>query len=146
MKKLLILLASAMLLLTSCGDRYSRTDDFIHWSVIPIDIRADQWEERDGYLMVKVSVPELTERVCKEGMVQCYVVFEDNTQALLPSTRYCSADYIDEVTGEPYTILYQRLLDYEFGPGYVYLYYTISDFSYADDWPNNMTLRVVIQR
>lgn len=145
MKKLLILLASAMLLLTSCGDGYGRYEEDIHWDVVPVTIRSDQWEYRDNYLMVKVRVPELTEYICNEGMFHCYAVFDDGTQVVLPSTRYCSSDYINEETGEPYTVFYQRSLDYEFGPGYLYVYYTISDFTYEEDWPNDMTLRIVMQ-
>lgn len=151
MKKFFVfsLIISALCFLTSCEGPIGPEGPMgpegpqgegMNWEVLNIDVPSGSWKEFDGYLCSTVSVKQLTEFICNEGMVQAYIVYADGSQTILPATRYCS--YLND-NNEP--VYYQRLIDFEFSVGKVDLYYNITDFYYGDDWPDNMQLRLVLQ-
>lgn len=144
----LFLAALVALTLSSCDDSRGRIEEDVVWDVIPIRVAYDDWESTDDGYMVRVDVPQLTSFVCTDGMVQCYLQYpdQDKSQTVLPSVRYCSYEVEDPETGLIEVFLYQRLIDYEFIPGRLYLYYTVSDFDYSEDYPGEMNFRLVIQQ
>ena len=143
MKSRFLLLAAVIVsLFTSCS--YNEVTP-VKWDVFTIDIPSGAWVQQDEYLAATVKVPELTKTVCNDGMVQCYLVYSDGSQTLLPALRLLAADLKDDAGNFVETMYYQRLIDYEFSPGQLTVYYTMSDYYYDEDWPGDMKARLVLQ-
>ena len=98
---------------------------------------ADWVPMEDMYHYAKVEMPQITENVFRNGLVQVYRVIESNDRvyyAPLPATL---TDFNDE--GE----LYSLLIDYDYTVGEVYIYYTIMDLSTFDN-PGEHKFRVAV--
>lgn len=106
------------------------------------DIRSSDWSEQDGYYSVLLDVEEITQQVCNYGSVQCFRVYEDGSQACLPLQRYLSYEYTTEA-GTTETRYYQQMIDFEYSPGTVGVFYQNSDYLY-EVGPEAMCIRVVV--
>ena len=107
------------------------------------DIRSNDWTEQDTYYSVALDVQEITKQVCNYGSVQCFLVYEDGSQACLPLSRYLSYEYTNNETGQTETGYYQQMIDFEYSVGTVGIFYQNSDFFY-DAKPEAMSIRVVV--
>ena len=113
----------------------------MNWEVLTVSCPANSWKlsEDKTYFHASVNVPQLTKTICDEGMVQCYVIYSDGTQALLPTIRF------NGESGNDGDIYWQRLIDYEFSEGVLDLFYTNSDFYYETGEPDDLRFRLVLQ-
>lgn len=125
------LLALVMVVLTACqsNDPSMRKDTF------DLPAYADGWvfdKDLQQYYY-HFDMPELTNAIYNYGEFsihhEYYPGTESRYQVALPETIY-HGDYIEH-------------LDYTIGPGYVQIYFTMSDFAYPDDFtPGDMLFRL----
>lgn len=140
MKKTIIMLVvtAALLGLSSCRETIVQEVDATKWKIVDIDVPANSWQEftdQDGlnrYYMATVDVPEITEKVFKDGAANCYYV-DGDVQAVLPYNRH-----YENVDGNHWT----TTTDYEFLIGRVNFFVTSNDF--AAEAPNAMKFRLVL--
>ena len=136
MKKVFFILGCLILpFLVSCQREYIQQDALY---TVDFDLRPGDWTAVDNYYSVALDVKAITRQVLNDGTVQCFLVYDDGSQACLPLTRYLS--FIDDDGNTGY---YQKLIDFEFSVGTVNLFYTTSDF-YYDEYPEKMRVRVVV--
>lgn len=151
-KRILKIIAAAAIALAACscrgpmGPRGPKGDDGegMNWEVLSMDCPANAWEKinnADGtyYYTAHFRVDALTELICNEGNVSCFVVYSDGVQANLPSIRFFSG------SDEAGSFTWQTSTDFEFSPGNVDVYYTTSDFFYQPDEPGVKSFRLVLQ-
>jgi hypothetical protein len=135
MKKLL-LFASLAVLSASCTKKYYTIEEGVvkEWKIIEMPVSANDWRpytDSEGlnlYFSVDFTIPELTQDIYLNGLVQCYLALDD-AQAMLPSVRH-----YENSLGEYWT----QTIDYEYYENGVSVYVTNSDF--ADIPPGNMLL------
>lgn len=119
------------------------------FDIVQLNVPANAWkysgEIDNNYFCATVKVPELTEDAFDYGVVSMYRTYnydkEDASQIVLPYVRLC-----EEVTDTD-TFFYTETVDYEYGIGWVNIYYTVSDFIYEVDpsfAPVAMQFRLVI--
>lgn len=138
-KTFFIGLALVAAMLSSCTKTYVDDNAVTKWKIVDVDVPARSWQAfTDGeglnlFYVATVDVPELTDVICKDGMVSCYLV-DGDVQIVLPYIRhYQNADGFFWTTTN----------DYEFSVGKLDLYITNSDF--ADDPPvGNRRYRLVL--
>ena len=114
------------------------------------NLQASDWDmvttdNGTSYLMAKLSVPEIDAKVVNEGSVTVSAGYTDNdgytVWTPLPMIRPRALDYNTE---DEY--LYTEYMDFEWTEGFVYIYFTATDFFVAEDssnWPEAY-LRVTI--
>ncbi|MCL2596686.1 MAG: hypothetical protein FWD66_03310 [Paludibacter sp.] len=111
-----------------------------NWEIIPFTVRSNQWVEYkdpnglNRYYSCLINVPEITDFIATQGLVLCYLVYEDDVQIVLPSVRH-----YQDTNGNYWT----QTIDFDFEPGDVVVYITNSDF--VADWPPTMyfSLRLI---
>ena len=141
MKKICFILGCFILpFLASCQQEYIQQDNLYS---VEYDLRPGDWTAMDTFFSATLDVREITKSVLHNGTVQCFIVYEDGSQACLPMTRYLSYEYVNEETGTTETAYYQKMIDFEYSVGTVNVYYSMSDF-YYEQYPEKMTIRVVI--
>lgn len=141
MKKICFILGCFILpFLASCQQEYIQQDNLYS---VEYDLRPGDWTAMDTFFSATLDVKEITKSVLRNGTVQCFLVYEDGSQACLPMTRYLSYEYENEGTGTTETAYYQKMIDFEYSVGTVNVYYSMSDF-YYEQYPEKMTIRVVI--
>lgn len=140
MKKICILLCCFVLpFLASCDREY--VYDGMYSS--EYDLRPGDWTDMGDYYTVALDVKDITKQVCKTGSVQCFILYDDGSQACLPLQRYLSYEYDNANTGQKETGYYQKMIDFEYSVGTVNLFYQTSDF-YYEEYPEKMRIRVVV--
>lgn len=132
----------ATIVLSSCGNNNPPVNQTTHnskWKIVDITVPERSWErfvDADGlnaYYMASVDVPELTQTVFSDGLVQCYLV-DGSAQMVLPYTRH-----YEDVNGARWTTTY----DYEYAVGLVNFFITDNDF--AGGYPaGGMKFRLVL--
>ena len=104
-------------------DTFDMYAESAHWEYLP-DIKQ---------YFYHFDVPALTERVYNYGEISVNHEYNPGTpnkyQVALPETIY-NGDYIEH-------------LNYAYGPGFVEIFYTMSDFAYPDDFsPGDLLFRL----
>ena len=136
MKKICFILGCFILpFLASCQQEYIQQDNLYS---VEYDLRPGDWTAMDTYYSATLDVKEITKSVCRNGTVQCFLIYEDGSQSCLPMTRYLSYEYVNEETGATETGYYQKMIDFEYSVGTVNLFYTMSDF-YYEQYPATAT-------
>lgn len=161
-----MVLAAALCALTSCqkvgpmgpegprgpqgpqGDKGDATS-FIY---LKLEVPVTAWKYSgytdNNFFVATINVPEITEEVFDFGMVNLYRTYnfdsQDASQIALPSNRLC-----EDLTDPSNPVFYTEQVDFEYGIGWIKIYFTVSDFVYetipfsaADIGP--MLLRCVI--
>lgn len=138
-KTFLIGLVFVAALLSSCTKTYVDDNAITKWKIVDIDVPERSWQaftDNDGlnlFYLATVDVPELTEVVCRDGAVSCYLV-DGETQIVLPYIRhYQNAEGFFWTTTN----------DYEFRVGKLDFYITNSDFA-VDPPVGNRRYRLVL--
>lgn len=119
------------------------------FDILLLDVPADAWEYSgttdNNYFCATVEVPELTEEAFDYGVISMYRTYNydksDASQVALPYV------HLAEEKTEEGTFYYTETVDYEYGIGWVNIYYTVSDFIYEWDptfAPVDMQFRLVI--
>lgn len=120
------------------------------FNVVNFDVPQAAWqysENKDNnYFFADVKMPELTEEVFDGSMVSVYRTFDydskNASQQVLPSVRM-----FEQTLSNGTTVYYTETIDYDYGIGWLRIYFTVSDFIYEDDLsfvPEAMTFRAVI--
>lgn len=121
-------------------------------NVVLIDVPAANWQyssvNNNNYFFATVEMPEITPDSFDNGLVKMYRTFNyesatDAYQMELPYTRHNEA-CVDEANDG--WAFWTETVDYAFGPGWMTIYYTVSDFDYEIEYytPEAMTFRCVI--
>ncbi|MBQ7448458.1 MAG: hypothetical protein IJS73_01500 [Paludibacteraceae bacterium] len=105
----------------------------------------------NNYFSAEIGVPELTKDIFDNGVVKVYRVFNDDPKNLVQQALPCTnhKEVFIQQNGETVTALYTETLDFQYAEGFVYLYYTLSDFAYefdesTDVEPTRMSFRIVL--
>ncbi len=118
-----------------------------------VHLNVDSWEysevANNNYFYASFDVEELTPEAFDNGLVKVYRTFnwDSPTEAYqieMPYTRHNEACVNVE---EDSWAFWTETVDSAFGPGWITIYYTASDFDYEIDlefWPEPMSFRVVI--
>lgn len=158
---LLLLIVSGLCLMTSCIEKVGPMgpmgpmgpagrdgkDALEAINIVYVNVEQARWqfcEAEDGnYFMASVDVPELTEDIFDGGLIKMYRTFDyDSPYATQIEMPYIRLKEIYE-TGNPNPFRFTEALDYDFGIGYINIYFTVSDF-YYDVKPEAMTFRCVL--
>ena len=140
MKKIAFILCCLILpLLMSCNREYVYDGMYS----AEYNIRSGDWTDAGDYFTVALDVKEITREVCRTGSVQCFLLYDDGSQACLPMQRYLSYEYVDSVTGKTEVGYYSKMIDFEYSVGTVNIYYQMSDF-YYEEIPEAISVRVVV--
>ncbi|MDO5321489.1 MAG: hypothetical protein Q4F39_03795 [Bacteroidia bacterium] len=157
MRKLTLIFLAAASIFASCqkvgpvgpqGPQGPKGDP-ASFSIVAVDVPQNAWQYSNyadnNYFVAEVKVPELTEEAFDYGLVNCYRTFaydsNDASQIALPYVRLLEEVYDDDV------YFYTETIDYEYGIGWLRIYYTLSDFFYEVDEtlaPDAMTFRLAI--
>ena len=156
MKKVLLTLFVALALVACKGkdgiDGKDGKDGLVNVAVIDLEVKANGWQyanqNQDNYFMANFDMPEITNYIYDNGLVQVYREFGTNTanaiQQVLPCTRH--HEWLDEVNNT--WNFYTETIDYEYGVGFLNIFYTASDFAYETETtptkPEDMHFRVQI--
>ncbi|MBO4500064.1 MAG: hypothetical protein J5732_07410 [Bacteroidaceae bacterium] len=141
MKKLVLTVLSVIMMplfFVSC-EKYTRYNDseVTHWRSLMFT--ADGWtlySDRDGtnsYFQADFDTHVLDWRVLEGGLVNCYIIYDDGSQAPLPNVRHYEDEY-----GHRWT----RTLDCEYYEGGFSVFVTYSDF--AREFPEKMSFRLTV--
>lgn len=158
MKKLLLLMAAAMLM-TSCivsgrdgKDGKDGKDGIgITRHIVDVPVHSNQWSYTNAtdnnLYYAQVNLPELTQYAYDNGNVQVYMVSKDNNgkeiQTMLPSVRHYEYTNDGGLTYFSYT----QTTDYDYWVGGMEFHITYSDFQYNPsdlNEPGDRTFRIVI--
>lgn len=141
MKKLLLTVVAALLMplfFTSCEKYYRKEDSEVtHWRSLVFT--ADSWTlyaDRDGsnsYFKADFETNELKYKVLEGGLVNCYIIYDDDIQAPLPNVRH-----YEDAEGHRWT----RTIDCEYYEGGFSVYVSYSDFT--REFPEKMTFRLIM--
>ncbi|MCQ2182199.1 MAG: collagen-like protein [Bacteroidales bacterium] len=160
MRKLSLILLAALTLAASCqkigpmgpmgpqGPQGPKGDPS-NINIVIINVPQEAWEYSyyadNNYFVATIDVPELTEDAFDYGFINCYRTYDYDTmlasQVALPYVRL-----LEEVDGDN-VYFYTETIDYEYGIGWVKIYYTLSDFFYEVDetlMPDAMQFRLAI--
>ncbi len=149
-KKILLLAAAAFAIFTvsSCKKEYYVTEDGLQMSHIDYTIKSTDWqvqalENGASWIYVQLDVPQIVKNVVDYGSVTVSRrLFDENNKTVwtpLPCVLPQALDY-----GTENEYLYSNYLDYEWGVGYVMVYYTATDFKLDEGGDPEMDLRVTI--
>ena len=139
--KILFLALSAGLLLAGCSkDVYVQGTEM---TMLDYDVRDSQWQKEDGYYMVTLDVPEITNHVVRNGNVQvsrCYLGATENDDVWTPLPAMRVEAVAGDDGGEYYFTTYT---DFEWSARKVHVFVTTSDL-YTEERPGDMSFRVII--
>lgn len=119
------------------------------FDIVIVNVPENSWKYSglvdNNFFCATVDVPELTEEAFDYGIISMYRTYNydksDASQIALPYVRLN-----EELVGKDY-VFYTETIDYEYGIGWVKIYYTVSDFIYEIDPsfnPQAMQFRLVI--
>ncbi|MDR1054591.1 MAG: hypothetical protein LBL90_01915 [Prevotellaceae bacterium] len=139
MKKLLFLLIIPFLAV-ACSDSDDSTELFVDYYTI----RQNEWirvGEQDQlntfYMSPAINIPQLSNYVYDAGAVMVYMEIDGKFHTPLPYTIYNGE--INEFGKRLWSALY----DYEYTPGFITFYSTLSDFYDGGQIPPTTTFKVV---
>ncbi len=130
----------------------------VDWKIIDLEVPQDAWSvEGSGddfqfYMASFSDLPEIDEFAFENGLVKCYarVDFDSDgkydAQQELPITRHMKQDDGTNL------FLWSETTDYDYGIGFLNIYFTISDFAPFVDannyivGPGDMAFRLVIMK
>lgn len=150
MKKLFLLLSAVTLLSAAgCTQRYYDYQQGVTLSQRDFTIGSGDWyketqEDGAAFLSAKLNVPEITKDIVNYGTVMVSRKIYDGGNiywAPLPVSRAERIDY-----GTDQQQLYSTYLDFEWGLGTVYVYYTATDFLLDEGGAPEIELRVTVMR
>ena len=149
-KRILLLATAALALLSlsSCGKEYYIQDDGVQMKQIDFTIRSTDWDvqELDGgacLIYRQLDVPQITSNVVNYGDVTVSRKLKDANGNVVWTPLPCvRAQYMDYGTVDEY--LYSTYLDFEWGLGYVMVFYTATDFKLDEEGDPAMDLRVTV--
>lgn len=153
-KRILLLTVAALALLSvsSCTKRYYEEyyieGDGVQMKQIDFTIRSTDWEvqELDGgacLIYRQLDVPQITSNVVNYGDVTVSRKLKDANGNVVWTPLPCvRAQYMDYGTVDEY--LYSTYLDFEWGLGYVMVFYTATDFKLDEEGDPAMDLRVTV--
>lgn len=114
-----------------------------------LTIHGDEWEwdlvneaANKGYFVKKTLVEDvITPEVYDYGDIEVYI-YDGDMQFPLPWTWH---KWYDPDPNDPNNALayYATTVDYAFGPGWIYFFYTNNDFDYDANEPGTHDFRVV---
>lgn len=115
-----------------------------------INVKQSDWmysdQPNNNYFYATVTMPEITEKAFKMGMIKMYRSYDfgttNATQIEMPYVRLNERN----VGGNEW-VFYTETVDYQFNVGSLTIYYTASDFDYEIDEtfvPEAMQFRCVI--
>lgn len=144
MKKVsfLSLLLVVLLGFTSCNQQEQQPCKF-HKQTIDLVVAQQDWQfdSQTQQFFCHFDIDELTADMYNYSEVSVSHEYNSGTknayQVALPETSY-----MVEQDGTN-TFYYQQHIDYIYGIGYIEIFYTVSDFFYADGWkPDGMLFRM----
>jgi len=120
------------------------------FAIVNFDVPQAAWQytntAENNYFYADVEMPEITEDVFDGCIINVYRTYnfnsKDASQQILPSVRM-----FEQHLSNGSTAYYTETIDYEYGIGWIRIFYTVSDFIYEDDLtfvPDAMTFRAVI--
>lgn len=149
-KFLFLGIAMVSMAMVSCTKTETRIVEEVGMQTKIIDWDVFAWDysgkDNNNYYTVYKEFPQLTSQVYKDGEVHIYRVYDygmqSEVQAPLPAVHH--VEYYDDVQGN--WNFYTETTDYDFGVGFINLYYTLSDFGYEVEniVPSQMRFRVVL--
>ena len=163
MRKLsyIFLVLSGLCLMTSCIEKIGPMgpmgpqgpagrdgkDAFEAIKIVYLNVDQAAWKYSgmfdNNYFVAQVKVPELTEDIFDGGIIKMYRTYDYDTrdaiQIEMPYVR--PREFYEEGNPEPFR--YTEVVDYDFGIGYINIYFTVSDF-YYEVKPEAMTFRCVL--
>lgn len=140
----ILLTLAGVALLTGCTKEYYQINEGVEMYQRDFNVKSSDWIEEEAdvdlenahLLSIKLSVPEITQKVVDYGNVTVSCKLKDdkgNTYwTPLPAVR---ADY---APGDD--LFFSTYLDYEWGVGTVFIYFTATDFMIGEK--PEMTFRV----
>ena len=156
MKKTLML-ALLALTLFSCGYDPAKEPfalQYTHRRIVDLQVDKNEWQysnlNDNNYFFAKFDMPEIDVNVYNNGLLQVYREHEHGSknanQTLLPYIRHKEYSTQDG-NGDTVWGFYTESVDYEYGVGFLNIFYTASDFDYELDQtfvPEQMNFRVVL--
>ena len=165
MKKTSLLILAVLALFASCTgpqgpagrdgrDGIDGTNGSVNFKIIDLSVSGNQWQypglDNNNYFMASFDIPELTQDIYDNGLVQVYREYDTGTanavQLLLPNTRHKEFSYVDD-NGDTQWGFFSETTDYEYGVGKLNVFFTASDFDYEIDTtfnPEDMRFRLVL--
>lgn len=143
------MLAMSILALFSCRKEYIY--DGPTMKSVKINVSPNAWQYSNdidnNYYFATVQMPEINASVFKEGLVKMYRVYDwDEPSAAQTELPFVRLNEIEGNDGVFY--FYTETIDYQFTPGEITIYYTMSDFDYKYDPdsfnPGPMEFRCVV--
>lgn len=126
-----------------CGKPLDPSSYATQWQIFDFE-PGTNWDfctADDGtqFYRAKLNVPKLSKDIFKSGMVTVGLYTGSSIIAPLPYTYYNKGTYDN---GDP--ALWQEKIDFEYEPGTVWVYHTVSDFQYPDGCPSGLKFRVTL--
>lgn len=133
-----------------CNKVVERTD--ANRIILDMQINSNEWNysnlPNNNYFIGTFDVPEITKAIYDNGTVLVYRELDwgskNAVQQILPYSRH--HEYLLDESTQTWG-LYTETVDYEYGVGFVNIFYTASDFEYEVDnsiVPETMHFRLVI--
>lgn len=147
---ILIAISAAVLLLSGCTKEYITYIKGAELETIILDVPANAWQYTNAgynnYFFAEIEVPELTKDIYEAGNVNIYRILgsgKDTYQKPIQAVELYETEGRDQ--------FYAEELSFDFSPGFIVIYFTISDFFYENPdelsqsfSPEAMTFRLVM--
>lgn len=149
MKKYLFLCLSALCMISCCNKVEIQDTNRI---VLDLQINSSEWKysglDNNNYFVGNFDLPELTKGIYDNGTILVYRELDWDTrnpiQQILPYSRH--HEYLAN-SSEQLWGFFTETVDFEYGIGFLNIFYTASDFDYEVDQtfvPETMHFRLVI--
>ena len=128
----------------STQDTTANSKTVINWTVSSWNYSS---ANDNNYYYASRDVDIIDNDIFRNGNVQIYRVYDGDAQTPLPYVR--PQEYSVIIEDQEQWFSYVETVDYEFGIGYVSVFYTASDFAYEEEGGENiippaMNFRIVI--
>ncbi|MCM1035150.1 MAG: hypothetical protein NC038_08640 [Paludibacter sp.] len=151
MKKYLYLLLFA-LCMSACCSHETIEVPISNRMIFDLQANSNEWNytntDNNNYFVANFSMPEITKNIYDNGTILVYREFDYGTtnavQQILPYSRHY--EYLINANENSWGF-YTETVDYEYGIGFLNIFYTASDFDYELNTsfvPEGMHFRMVI--